>query len=245
MTEKNEVLNVYQRLAKVRESVPYLQKTQRGQQYQYVGSSDVLGALHAKINEVGVQLVPSIVDHKVTEHVEIGSQYNKYTKQNDEKKRITYFTELDMVMRWVNNDDPEDFIECAWYAQGVDIAGEKGVGKALTYAEKYFLLKYFNIATDKDDPDSFQEKMDKRGNNDVPQNEQTANKKSEGLSNAQKETAVVKMTEFARSQGIQLEAAVDKLFPYLKIDSKLNDLTPDEFGTLMNYLNQHKEAANG
>ena len=32
----------------------------------------------------------------------------------------------------------------------VDIAGEKGVGKALTYGKKYFLLKFFNIATDKD-----------------------------------------------------------------------------------------------
>jgi hypothetical protein len=47
-----------------------------------------------------------------------------------------------------------------FYAQGVDIAGEKGVGKALTYGEKYFLLKTFNIATDKDDPDAFQEKAE-------------------------------------------------------------------------------------
>jgi hypothetical protein len=29
----------------------------------------------------------------------------------------------------------------------------------MTYAEKYFMLKFFNIATDKDDPDSFQKKM--------------------------------------------------------------------------------------
>jgi hypothetical protein len=28
----------------------------------------------------------------------------------------------------------------------------------MTYAEKYFLLKFFNIATDKDDTDSFQKK---------------------------------------------------------------------------------------
>src|SRR5690606_10249645 len=48
----------------------------------------------------------------------------------------------------------------SWYGQGIDIAGEKGVGKALTYAEKYYLLKTFNIATDKDDPDSFQDKQE-------------------------------------------------------------------------------------
>lgn len=39
------------------------------------------------------------------------------------------------------------------------------VGKALTYAEKYFLLKTFNIATNGgSDPDSFQEKSDPKTN---------------------------------------------------------------------------------
>lgn len=36
----------------------------------------------------------------------------------------------------------------------------EGIGKALTYAEKYFLLKQFNIPTDNDDPDSFQQRSD-------------------------------------------------------------------------------------
>lgn len=31
---------------------------------------------------------------------------------------------------------------------------DKGVGSALTYAERYFLLKYFHIATDEDDIDA-------------------------------------------------------------------------------------------
>jgi hypothetical protein len=31
---------------------------------------------------------------------------------------------------------------------------DKGVGSALTYAERYFLLKYFHIATDEDDIDN-------------------------------------------------------------------------------------------
>lgn len=236
MNQNSKSLNIYQRLAIVRTEVPYLQKTQKGQQYQYVGSSDVLGALHSKINEVGVQLVPSIVNHKVTEQIEVGSQYNKYTQQNDEKKRVTYFTELDMIMKWVNNDDPSDFIECPWYAQGVDIAGEKGVGKALTYAEKYFLLKYFNIATDKDDPDSFQEKIDKK-NNEKPDKKPGNDKKT--LSKAQQDIAIQKMTEFSNAQSMTIQQATEKLFPYLKINSKLSDLTSDDYGVLMNYLNQH------
>ncbi|MNP04955.1 ERF superfamily protein [compost metagenome] len=58
-------------------------------------------------------------------------------------------------------------IECPWYSQGVDIAGEKGVGKALTYGEKYFILKFFNIPTDKDDPDTFQKKYEQKASKEM------------------------------------------------------------------------------
>jgi hypothetical protein len=60
-------------------------------------------------------------------------------------------------MTWVDTESGEE-LSIPWYGQGVDLAGEKGVGKALTYAEKYFILKQFNIPTDKDDPDAFQDK---------------------------------------------------------------------------------------
>jgi hypothetical protein len=63
-------------------------------------------------------------------------------------------------MEWVDTESGESYT-IPWYGQGVDLAGEKGVGKALTYAEKYFILKQFNIPTDKDDPDSFQDKNEK------------------------------------------------------------------------------------
>lgn len=64
-----------------------------------------------------------------------------------------YLTELTMTMVWHDVESGER-LEVPWYAQGVDLAGEKGVGKALTYAEKYFLLKFFHVATKKDDPDA-------------------------------------------------------------------------------------------
>ena len=37
---------------------------------------------------------------------------------------------------------------------------EKGLGSALTYAERYFLLKYFHINTDEDDIDNPERKKD-------------------------------------------------------------------------------------
>jgi hypothetical protein len=149
-------MNLYQKLVEVRKCVPYLQKENQGEQYKYVSSSQVLGNVKAKLDELGVLLIPSVKGHAVTtSSIEYFNEKNNVTKRTN-----TYFTELDMLMTWLNAEKPDEKIECPWYGQGVDIAGEKGVGKAMTYAEKYFMLKFFNIPTDKDDPDAFQRKID-------------------------------------------------------------------------------------
>jgi hypothetical protein len=147
-------LNIYQKLVEVRKSVPYLKKEAQGSQYNYTGSSQVLAAVRSKMDDLGLVLIPSITDKEL--HLSSIEYFDKEGRPN--KRTTTYFTEIKMTMTWVNADNPEEKFSVPWYAQGVDIAGEKGVGKALTYGEKYFMLKTFNIATDKDDPDSFQEK---------------------------------------------------------------------------------------
>lgn len=155
-------MNIYQKLIEVRKMVPYLQKGDTGAQYSYTGSSRVLAAVVEKMNEVGLLLIPSVTGHKLSESpIEF-----KDANGNVTKRTTTYFTELEMTMTWVNAEKPDEQIVSSWYGQGVDIAGEKGVGKALTYAEKYFMLKFFNIATDKDDPDAFQAKHDLK--TDIP-----------------------------------------------------------------------------
>ena len=139
-------MNIYEKLIEVRKAVPYLQKEAKGHQYNYVSSSQVLSAVRRRMDEVGLMLLPTITKTNVI-------------AEND-GKRTTYFTELWIDFAWVNAEKPDETVKSSWYGQGIDIAGEKGVGKALTYAEKYYLLKTFNIATDKDDPDSFQDKQE-------------------------------------------------------------------------------------
>lgn len=139
-------MNIYQKLIEVRKSVPYLQKSEKGFQFNYVSSSQVLGNLKAKMDELGLLLIPSVISKEISEHLTA-------------KGAKEYFTELVMEFIWINADEPSEQIKCPWYGQGLD-NGEKGVGKALTYSEKYFMLKFFNIPTDKDDPDSFQKKHD-------------------------------------------------------------------------------------
>lgn len=157
----SENLNIYQRLLEVRKAVSYLKKESESSQYKFTGSAQVLASVREIINEQGLLLIPRITDKNLlTETIE-------FTDGNRPKKTTTYFTELTMTMTWVNTDNPEEKIECPWYSQGVDIAGEKGVGKALTYGEKYFILKFFNIPTDKDDPDTFQKKYEQKASKEM------------------------------------------------------------------------------
>jgi hypothetical protein len=135
-------MNLIEKLIEVRKAVPYLQKENSGYQFKYVSSSQTLGALRGAMDKEGVLLVPSVTTAEVADHT-------------TSKGGHEYFTKLGMSFTWIDAKNPEDQITCQWYGQGLD-SGEKGVGKAMTYAEKFFLLKFFNIATDKDDPDSFQ-----------------------------------------------------------------------------------------
>lgn len=154
-------LNIYQKLLEVRKSVEYLKKESSSSQYKYTGSAQVLASVRDKINEMGLILVPKIIDKNLlTETIE-------FIDKEKPKKTTTYFTELTLTMTWVNVDDPTQTVECPWYSQGVDIAGEKGVGKALTYGEKYFILKFFNIPTDNDDPDAFQKKFEQKASKEI------------------------------------------------------------------------------
>jgi hypothetical protein len=98
------------------------------------------------MDELGLLLIPRVTNSIAT-----------ILDRGDEKPKAI-FTELIMEYTWVDVEEPTQTIVCPFYGQGIDFVGEKGVGKALTYAEKYFLLKFFNIPTDRDDPDSFQEK---------------------------------------------------------------------------------------
>jgi len=140
-------MNIHQKLLNVRRSVPFLSKDESGPQYSYLSAAAVLAGLRAAMDEQGLLLIPRV----------IGKELREYSS---DKGTQVFFTELKMHFTWVNVDKPTEMIKCPWYTQGIDYASERGVGKALTYAEKYFLLKFFNIPTEKsDDPDASQGKI--------------------------------------------------------------------------------------
>ena len=57
---------------------------------------------------------------------------------------------------WINADKPEEKLEVPFYSVGQQDDVSKAHGTGLTYAERYFLMKFFNIPTDEDDADAKQ-----------------------------------------------------------------------------------------
>jgi hypothetical protein len=142
-------MNLIEKLFEIQKSCQYVQKNAQGYQYKYASGTDVLAPIRAKMDELRVMLFPNVTDAK-TERGEMVADGGK--------TKIQFFTEIRLNFVWVDVDNFADQIVVPFYAQGVD-PGEKGVGKAWTYAERYFLLKFFHIPTDQDDPDRFQERQ--------------------------------------------------------------------------------------
>jgi len=134
-------VKIYKKILELRKRVEYIQKTEQGA--QGVSSSNVLSKVRPVMDELGLLLMPSITKTNTFPKKDYGKPDSK-----------ELFTEVWMTFTWVNAIEPNESISYDWYSQGLDM-GEKGIGKAVTYAEKYFLLKSLNIPTDKDDPDTF------------------------------------------------------------------------------------------
>lgn len=209
-------MNIYQKLVEVRKAVPYLQKENQGAQYQYVSSSQVISAVRQKMDELGLMMLTEVIDHALH-------------SEKDNKGTMVNTTELTLKYTVVNAEKPDEKIEFPFYAQGVDRAGEKGVGKALTYGEKYFFMKLFNIATDKDDPDSFQQK-----------NEQQKRKQEK----IQKVDAVRKQkinnltSEFAQLAGKKNEEVVEALKNKMLIKTDLDEINTGVADAVIACLNK-------
>lgn len=156
--EQQEVqhLNIYQKLAKIRKPVEVLQKNKSGYGYKYVTEDLILAKITGLMDKLGVSLIPRIVAG--TTSVE---PYH-YIKTKVSKTGTTYeehvneiLIHADMEWHWVNNDNPEDRVIVPWTLVGQQSDASQAFGSGLSYSSRYFMLKYFNVATSDDDPDNW------------------------------------------------------------------------------------------
>lgn len=72
------------------------------------------------------------------------------------KGKTEHIVKLKLTYKWINADNPQEVLEVPFFAVGQQDDVSKAHGTALTYAERYFLMKFFNIPTDEDDADAKQ-----------------------------------------------------------------------------------------
>lgn len=149
--EEVKKLNVYQRLLLIQNELTNVAKNLSvgvgKSSYKAVGEADVLKAVKPLEAKYGVYSYPSsrrIVESAVLENEQTDYNNNKVIKKS-------FFERIETVYRFVNVDNPSEYIEITSYGDGID-TGDKSVGKACTYADKYALLKAYKIITG-DDPD--------------------------------------------------------------------------------------------
>ncbi|MDD5021847.1 MAG: ERF family protein [Endomicrobiaceae bacterium] len=154
-----EKLNIYQRLAKIRKMTEVIRKNKSGYNYKYVTEDEILAKVTAGMEKYQVSLIPDITPGSF---VVTPYQYtkDKMTKAGDKLTETIYelLCQADITFKWVCDDNPEDFIVVHWCLIGQQSDASQCFGSSLTYMNRYFMLKYFQIATPDDDPDNYRSK---------------------------------------------------------------------------------------
>lgn len=139
-------MNIYQKMSAITKEISTVAKNlQVGEgknQYKAVGEADVLAAVKPIEAKHGVYSYP--FNREIVESGEMVST----TKYGDRK---SLYLRVKTVYRFVNVDEPSEYIDITTYGDGVD-SQDKAPGKAMTYGDKYALLKAYKIQTG-DDPD--------------------------------------------------------------------------------------------
>ena len=143
-------MNIYQRMSAVTNEITAVAKNLAvgtgKSSYKAVGEADVLAAVRPAEQKFGVYSYP--VEREIIESAVLTS-VREYNGQQFETKQ--QFMRLRVVYRFVNMDTPDEYIDITTYGDGVD-PQDKAPGKAMTYADKYALLKAYKIITG-EDPD--------------------------------------------------------------------------------------------
>lgn len=150
MTEKRPKLNLYQKLVEVRKSIDFFKKDTQGYGYTYVSGSQILKKIKDKLDELQIILIPVVLNQK--HETFYYKQWDRKDKR--EKEKTDFIVTADMKYIWVNAENPDERIEVPWQTMGQHDDISKAFGSGLTYSERYFLLKFFGVPTDEEDPDA-------------------------------------------------------------------------------------------
>ena len=141
--------NIFQRMSKITQEITAVAKNLQvgygSNQYKAVGEADILAAVKPLEAKYGVYSYPLF-----REIVESGTM-EKESKNNS--KSVQLYMRIKVTYRFLCVDNPDSYLDIESFGDGVDTQ-DKAPGKAMTYADKYALMKAYKIITG-DDPDQY------------------------------------------------------------------------------------------
>ena len=143
-------MNIYEKLLNITNEIKNVNKNLEvgvgKNSYKAVGEADVLAAVKELENKYKIYSYPckrEVIDREI---LQTEKEYNgQVTKGNQ------IFMRIETTYRFVNVENTQEKIEITTYGDGIDTQ-DKAPGKAMTYADKYALLKAYKIITG-EDPD--------------------------------------------------------------------------------------------
>lgn len=143
-------MNIFQRVAAITAELGTVAKNLSvkagGGSYKAVSERDIIDAVKPLEEKYRVYSYPSNRVILESETLENEKNYN-----GNITKSTTFFTRVQTEYTFLNIDKPEERFTTIVFSEGID-PGDKGSGKAMTYADKYALMKAYKISTG-DDPD--------------------------------------------------------------------------------------------
>lgn len=143
-----KAMNIYEKIQAVSNEVRNVEKNlvvgTGNSSYKAVGDLDVVMKVKEAETKFRVVSIPVRQELVKSEIVRVVG--------NNGYEKLTYSDIVKMTVKIVNLDNTSETIEVESFGRGLD-AGDKGFGKASTYARKYALLNAYKIATG-EDPDA-------------------------------------------------------------------------------------------
>ena len=219
-------MNIFEKMAAITAELQTVAKNMTvgtgNNKYKAVSERDILDAVKPLEEKHGVYSYPASREVLESNLLESEDTYTDYNGNTTIKQKTTFMTRINTVYRFVNIENPEEYIETTTFAEGID-SQDKGSGKAMTYADKYALMKAYKISTG-DDPDqdpSEDTNYKKKGNGNKPKTEDKP--KAQPKQKTPREQLIAKLNEkgidvneYAKEKGLNAQTTPERFTELLK-----------------------------
>ena len=213
--EINE-MNIFEKLSNITNEISKVNKNltvgEGKSAYKAVGEADILKAVKELEFKYRVYSYP--VNREVLEST-------MFTTTNNYGEKNNIFSRIKTTYRFVNIDKPDEYIETITFAEGIDTQ-DKGSGKAMTYSDKYALMKSYKIITGEDPDQNPSEDGDKKKNS-----------KAGTTNNKITEVEAKSIYALMLRKGFDVGPALEKNYGI----TYTNDLTKEQYIAILNKCN--------